>query len=168
MTELITYSELINAAIAAEDAAQKIYLAFKSKFLYRPDIAKFWQTMADDESEHAQILASIHGRVAVKDLAVLVDIQMAEKAYELQALRVQELIETVNNLNDAYEIAYDLESSEVNTIFNFLTIRFLSTDESYGIICSTIDRHLLRLAEFTRSFGDAEQCKRIPCDHMNV
>ena len=161
MTEKITFSELINAAIAAEDAAQKIYLAFKSNFLYRPDIANFWQAMADDENEHAQILSSIHGRVAVEDLAKPVDIQLAEKAYELQGLRVQELIEPVHNLNDAYEIAYDLESSEVNTIFNFLTIRFLSTEESYGIISSTIDRHLLRLADFTRSFGDAEQCKRV-------
>ena len=50
MTELITFSELINAAIAAEDAAQKIYLAFKSKFLFRPDVANFWQTMADDDN----------------------------------------------------------------------------------------------------------------------
>ena len=49
----------------------------------------------------------------------------------------------------------------LNTVFNFLTIRFLSTDESYDIITATIDHHLLRLAEFTRTFGDAEQCKRI-------
>ena len=89
MTEQITFSELINAAIAAEDAAQRIYLAFKSKFLYRPDIANFWQAMADDENEHAQILSSIHGHVAVEDLAKLVDIQLAEKAYELQGLMAQ-------------------------------------------------------------------------------
>ena len=29
------------------------------------------------------------------------------------------------------------------------------------LITATIDRHLLRLADFTRTFGDAEQCKRI-------
>jgi rubrerythrin len=159
--KLITFSELINAAIAAEDAAQRIYLAFKGKFLYRPDIANFWQAMADDENEHAQILSRIHGRIAVEDLAVLVDIQMAEKAYTLQELNVLELINSLHNLNDAYEIAYDLESSEVNTIFNFLIIRFLSTDESYEIISSAIDPHLLRLAGFARTFGNTEQCKSV-------
>ena len=161
MTEQITFSELINAAIAAEDAAQRIYLAFKSKFLYRPDIANFWQAMADDENEHAQMLSSIHGHVAVEDLAKLVDIQLAEKAYELQGLMAQGLIDSVNNLNDAYEIAYALEYSEINTIFNFLTKRFLSTDESCGIISSTIDRHLLRLSKFICTSGDAKQCKSV-------
>jgi hypothetical protein len=37
----------------------------------------------------------------------------------------------------------------------------LSTDESYEIISATIDRHLLRLADFARTFGDAEHCKHI-------
>ncbi|MEN8126636.1 MAG: ferritin family protein [Planctomycetota bacterium] len=161
MAQLITFSELINAAIAAEDAAQRVYLAFKAKFLNRMDVAEFWQAMADDESDHAQILASIHGRVPIEDLTMLVGVEMAEKAYELQGLNVQELIDSVSNLNDAYEIAYALESSEVNTVFNFLAIQFLSTDESYVIVSSTIDRHLLRLAEFTRTFGDAEHCRQV-------
>ena len=161
MTELITLSELINAAIAAEDAAQKVYIGFKQKFSYRQDVADFWQALAEDESEHARILARVHGVVPVEDLTTMVDVDLAEMAYKLQGLNVEELIESVHNLNDAYEIAYKLESSEVNTVFNFLTIQFLPSDESYDIISSTIDRHLLRLAEFSRIFGDAERCRQV-------
>ena len=109
MTELITLSELINAAIAAEDVAQKVYLAFKQKFLYRQDVADFWQALAEDESEHAHILARVHGVVPVQDLTTMVDVDLAEMAYKLQGLNVEELIESVHNLNDAYEIAYKLQ-----------------------------------------------------------
>lgn len=147
------------------DAAQKVYLAFKSKFLAYKEVADFWQKMADDENEHAQVLASIHGRVAVEDLTAPADARMAEKTYLLQGLNVQELVDSITNLNDAYQIAYNLESSEVNTVFNFLAIRFLSVDQSYDIISSTIDRHLLRLAEFARTFVKAEQCKNILATH---
>jgi hypothetical protein len=42
-----------------------------------------------------------------------------------------------------------------------LTIRFLTQDESYDIISATIDRHLLRLAEFSRKFGGVEECSRV-------
>jgi len=161
MDELITFSELLNASIAAEDAAQKTYLAFKSMFLSHPDIAAFWQAMADDEEQHARILAGIHGRVSIEDLTVNVDIEMAEQAYKLQTLEVLGLTESVGNLDDAYRVAFELESSEINTVFNFLAIRFLSADESHRIVSEVIDRHLLRLAEFSRRFGTAEQCKLI-------
>jgi hypothetical protein len=161
MVKLTSLGELIDTAIAAEQAARKVYLGFTHKFFFRPDVSDFWQTMADDESDHARILAGMRECVPAEDLITPIDARLAEKARQLRALDIHKLVSSVDNLDDAYRIAYDLESSEVNTIFNFLTIRFLSTDESYDIITATIDRHLLRLAEFTRTFGDAEQCKHI-------
>ena len=161
MAKIISLGELIETAIAAEDAARKVYLGFTHKFVSRPDVSDFWQTMADDEGDHGRILSGLRDRVPVEELAVPIDARLAEKAEQLKSLDIHKLVNSVGNLNDAYQIAYDLESSEVNTVFNFLTIRFLSTDESYAIISATIDHHLLRLAEFTRTFGDAEQCKHI-------
>ena len=161
MVKLTSLGELIDTAIAAEDAARKVYLGFTHKFISLPDISDFWQTMADDESDHARILSGMREHVSAEELAAPIDARLAEKAHQLRGLDIRKLVNSVHNLNDAYQVAYDLESSEVNTVFNFLTIRFLSVDESYDIITATIDRHLLRLAEFTRAFGDAEQCKRI-------
>ena len=161
MTQMITTSELINAAIAAEDAARDVYLAFKEMFSHRKDVADFWQGMADDESEHARVLARVHGLVPVESLASPVDAMLAVKAYQLQGIDIDLLINSVKNLNDAYQIAYTLESSEVNTVFNFLAINYLPQEESYNIISSCIGPHLMRLAEFTRTFGGAEQCRLI-------
>lgn len=161
MVKLTSLGELIDTAIAAEDAARKVYLGFTHKFISRPDISDFWQTMADDEGDHGRILSEMRLHVSPEELSTPIDTRLAEKARQLQTLDIRKLVNSVDNLNDAYQVAYDLESSEVNTIFNFLAIQLLPTAESHDIISATIDRHLLRLADFTRAFGDAEQCKRI-------
>lgn len=161
MTEMITMSELINAAIAAEDAARQVYLSFKQMFEHNQDAADFWQAMANDENDHARVLARVHGVMPVDALTSEIDARMAVKAYQLQGIDIDTLLASVNNLNDAYEIAFALESSEVNTVFNFLAINFLPGEESYNIISSSIAPHLLRLAEFTRTFGNAEKCRQI-------
>lgn len=161
MIKLISLSELLQTSIAAEHAARKVYLGFTHKFIDQPDASDFWQTMADDESDHANILSGLRDHVSARELDSPIDERLAAKAAQLKSLDARTLVNSVHNLNHAYQIAYDLESSEVNTVFNFLTIRFLSAEESYEIISATIDRHLLRLAEFSRIFGDAEHCKRI-------
>jgi len=161
MNQTITTSELINAAIAAENAARDIYLAFKQMFRHRQDVADFWQTMADDEEEHARVLARVHGVVSVEDLTKRLDAAVAAKAYQLQTLDIDSLIGTVKNLNDAYQTAYMLEASEVNTVFSFLAINFLPKDESYNIISMCMDPHLLRLADFAMTFGNVDQCRKV-------
>jgi len=161
MVTLISLAEMIDAAIAAEDAARKVYLGFTHKFLSYPEVSAFWQTMADDESDHARILSSLHMHIIEEDKHAPIDARMAEKARALGKLNAAALLNSVKNLDDAYRVAYDIESSEINTVFNFLTIRFLTQDESYDIISATIDRHLLRLAEFSRKFGGVEECCRI-------
>ena len=161
MVKLTSLGELIETAIGAENAARKVYLGFTHKFFSRADVSDFWQTMADDEGDHARILSQMREHVSEEDMSVPIDARLAEKARHLKMLDIHKLVNSVGNLDDAYRIAYDLESSEVNAIFNFLTIRFLSTDESYEIITATIDHHLLRLADFTRTFGDAEHCEHI-------
>lgn len=161
MIKLISLAEMIDAAIAAEGAARKVYLGFTHKFLSFPEVSEFWQTMADDESDHARILSSLQMHITEADRHAPIDARMAEKAHALDKLNVAALLNSVKNLDDAYRIAYDMESSEINTVFNFLTIHFLTQDESYDIISATIDRHLLRLAEFSRKFGGVEECRRI-------
>ena len=161
MIKITSLGELIETAIAAESAARKVYLGFTHKFIFRPEASEFWQLMADDEGDHARILSEMREHVSEEDMNTPIDARMTEKAEQLQTLDIRELVNSVETLDDAYRIAYDLESSEVNAIFNFLTIRFLSSDESYDIISATIDRHLLRLADFSRIFGNAEQCKQI-------
>lgn len=161
MVTLISLSEMIDAAIAAEDAARRVYLGFVRKFSSFPEVSEFWQTMADDESDHARILSSLYVHVVEADKHAPIDARMAEKARSLGNVDAAALLNSVKNLDDAYRVAYDIESSEVNTVFNFLTIRFLTQDESYDIISATIDRHLLRLAEFSRKFGGVEECSRV-------
>ena len=161
MVTLISLSEMIDAAVGAEDTARAVYLGFVRKFSSVPEVSAFWQTMADDESDHARILSSLYVHIIEADRHAPIDARMAEKARALGKLNAATLLNSVKNLDDAYQVAYDIESSEINTVFNFLTILFLTQDESYDIISATIDRHLLRLAQFSRKFGSVEECCRV-------
>ena len=161
MGRLMTIADLIEAAIEAENAARKIYLGFSHKFLSHPEASDFWQTMADDEADHARILTDLRDMLEPDTLSVPIDAQLAEKALDLCNLDPIRKVNSITNLDDAYRIAYELESSEVNTIFNFLMIRCLSHERSCKIISSTMDTHLLRLAHFSRQFGSANQCRHI-------
>lgn len=161
MAQYVTLNDLINSAIVAEDVTGNVYKTFERMFSHQPEVAAFWKTMADDENEHARILANVHGLVTVEALASLIRAEMVEKVYELKGLDIESLIASVHNLDDAYWIAYQLESSEVNTVFNFLTSQYLPADESYRIFSSVIEPHLLRLSELTRTFGGVEQCRGI-------
>ena len=167
MNPTITTSELINVAIAAENAARDIYLAFSRMFRHRSDIADFWRTMANDEEGHARVLARVHGLIPIEGLTCQVDARVADKAYQLQSIDIDAMIGTVKNLNDAYQTAYILESSEVNTVFNFLAINFLPRAESYNILSMYIDPHLLRLSEFALTFGNVEQCRTVLANQEN-
>jgi hypothetical protein len=64
-------------------------------------------------------------------------------------------------LNDAYELAHELENSEVNSIFKFLTSELIPSDKQEEFIFSTIKQHQQKLLDFDRNFGDSEWRKGI-------
>ena len=51
-------------------------------------------------------------------------VQMLRMGENLLGTSVEELLHGVHNLDDAYETAHDLESSETNTIFRFFLAEF--------------------------------------------
>ena len=73
----------------------------------------------------------------------------------------KDLLAEVNTLEDAYKLAYDLEFSEVNTIFQFLTIECIPSERLKQLIHSMIDGHLKKISDFSRTFGDKELRKEI-------
>lgn len=161
MSQQLTLAELITAAIEAENTLRKIYIGFTYKFALEQEVSDFWQAMADDEATHAQILTKLRDQVFKGSLDLPVEVCLVRRAAALKDIDVKGLVNSVHNLNDAYEIAFKLESSEVNVFFSLLTIRYMPVEESYDIITATIDRHLLRLAQFGRTFGNAEQCRQV-------
>ena len=95
------------------------------------------------------------GKVSVRDerLDKLAEIAKSEKVIATQRMLNHDLTASINNLDEAYELAHELESSEVNAIFKFLTIEFVSNAEREQFIVSQIDQHQQKLIDFSSDFG---------------
>lgn len=164
MAKTMTLSKLFECGIAAENAAREFYLGLIRKFSSRPVVCAFWKTMAENEEGHARILERSRDCVPSDRLGDGVDAVMAEKVEAISRLSVPEMLDSVHNLDDAYMLAHELENSDVNTLFDFLKLKLIARTEKENLSPDIIDRHLRRLLDFGKTFGDAEMRKRIAVD----
>jgi hypothetical protein len=163
MAGTMTLLKLFECGIAAENALRDFYLGLIRKFSSRPAVCAFWKTLVEDEEGHARILARSRDSVPPDRLGDAVDAAMAKKAETLSRLSVPETLDLVHNLNDAYLLAHELEHSDVNVLFNFLKLKLIARTEN-ELAPDLIDRHLRKLIDFEKTFGDAEMRKRIVID----
>ena len=73
----------------------------------------------------------------------------------------KDLVGSINTLDDAYELAHQIEFSEVNAIFKFLSSELIPFDKQEKIISSGIVQHQQKLLDLSRDFGDREWRKEI-------
>jgi hypothetical protein len=164
MEKSMTLSQLFECGIAAENAARDFYLGLIQKFSSQPVVSAFWKTMSDDEESHARTLEKARNSMSGDKLAGFVDAAMAEKARALRKLSVPEMLDSIHNLNDAYLLAHELESSDINTVFNFLKLKLVPESEKTSLSPDVIERHLNKLIDFPKTFGDAPMRKSIDID----
>jgi hypothetical protein len=65
-------------------------------------------------------------------------------------------LQKVKNLDEAYEAAYNLESSEINSKVKSLLKEFMKSEEMIHFILSVLEHHVSKLEEFSKSIGDEE------------
>ncbi len=65
-------------------------------------------------------------------------------------------LQNVKNLDDAYDAAYNLEFSEINSKVKSLLRKFMKSEEMINFILSVLEHHVSKLEEFSISFGDEE------------
>jgi len=152
---------LFKLAIGTEKTAEEFYSGLAEKFSHLPEISTFWLTLADDEKHHAQELEKIQDSLSPSQLSTPADPLTLQKAKQNRHISVLSLLNSVKNLNDAYEIAHQLEYSEVNVVFGFLMTRFISSEQQKEFVGSEIKVHQARLLEFFQTFGGAEWRKGI-------
>jgi len=59
-------------------------------------------------------------------------------------------------LDDAYELAHELEFSEINSIFELLAAEPVPSDNQEKLIHSIIVKHQQKILDFSHNFGDKE------------
>jgi rubrerythrin len=102
-----------------EETAASVYLRFASLFANDPQISSFWLEMAMQEKQHAGLLEfCIHQRLFSSDLPDDFEIQKLTAFLASLENRVADVQLTVK---DAFAIAIEMESSEINSIYCRLT-----------------------------------------------
>jgi rubrerythrin len=156
-----TIETLFELAITAEKAAQDFYLGLAEKFSHLSTVSDFWRDMGKDEVSHVKALREIRVSLTPDQLSAPVDPAIWWKAKEVSRFSVQNRLNSVKTLEDAYQSAHYLEYSEINTVFEFLLTEFTSSNKSREFIVSQLRDHVEKLAEFSEASGDAVRRRSI-------
>lgn len=144
---------LFDHAQSIEMSAAGIYKDFSFRFGHIEDVSRFWSDLGDDEVKHAEILKETKLSIPCERLDGDADPTMwYNVSAVLQKLnRIEQ--QKIKNLDDAYEAAHSIESSEIEAIFRFLTLDCFSTSIREAFIVSEITEHQKKLTEFGLRYG---------------
>ena len=112
-------TKVYDGFISLEDRSAALYLELSVRFFDNPELSWFWVEMAMEEKQHAGMLQ--HCREAGVFTAELPDkdeIQLLNALFRRLEAR---LAEPQLALDDAFEMAIELETSEINDVYSRLT-----------------------------------------------
>lgn len=89
---------------------------------------------------------------------------MVLKVHSIKKSLDEYLEKKIDNLDDAYELTNDIESSEVNNLFRLFTHKFISSEDKKTFILSEINEHQLKIMDFPKNFGDKILRKEIKAE----
>jgi hypothetical protein len=119
----------------------------------------------NDEALHAKALQDIRDTLAAEQLDLPADRSLILKARrELQDFAVKCDFAAIRTLDDAYEIAYDLEYSEVNAVFQAIIGESVPSDVRLKFV-TQIREHVSKLEDFSKTIADAERMRTITAVH---
>jgi rubrerythrin len=146
MPNVVTINELFDMAIRAEKAAEDVYRRLQAKFASHPDVTRFWRDYAAAEAGHALWLGRIRGDLSPEQLTAPADEQTASAAQRLLLFPVERALREIKTLEDAYQLANELESGETNVVFDFLITHFASDAQAQSFMRSQLKDHVAKIS----------------------
>jgi hypothetical protein len=142
----VSVAQAFEAAIAAEKAAERLFQGLEAKFAHRADLAMFWHQYTRDEAQHAQWLEGLKAKLTLQQLLEPVDAHIVDMLQVVAGYSVDRALLRVRNLQDAYQLVNDVESSETNAIFRFLLDNFEKDEQLRNFLQAQLDEHISRLS----------------------
>jgi len=159
-----TPKEIYEKFIEFEERAASVYLNFASHFSKNPDLSSFWLEMGMQEKQHAGLLQfCLAEKMLAGDLPNNVTIQkVGEKFRDAETRAADPQL----SVDDAFQIALELEASEVNDIYCHLTTTTHSSVYLWHRKVATLaPDHIGHLADTARKFGVGADLLR-KLDHL--
>jgi fructose-1-phosphate kinase PfkB-like protein len=149
----VTIAHLVERAISWEVTAHDLYIALSGSFPSYPIVEGIWKQMAIDESKHAAILRDASAALSPSCLERRLDGKETALIVSVEAELARAAVLELHTLDEAYELAHQLESSEINTVFQLLVS--CRTDElaADALLNAQFDAHLERLKYLAEVFS---------------
>ncbi len=148
-----TIADVFGLAIEIEMKAGKLYESMAGMFAHEPGVASFWSGMKDDEASHVGILQKAFAELPAGKASSPDHLGIWNRLLEMKHRIERCTPEEFQTLDDAYEVAHELEYSEMNGIFELLVSGFTSPTTKVELVDSNITRHQNKLIDFTHTFG---------------
>jgi hypothetical protein len=142
-----TIGKLFDYAIELERATEILYRQLEKMFAHYPEVALFWKHYADEENGHASYLERIRAGMDMGRLSRQAEGVMFQKVRQCLEMSSETRLKSIENLEDAHQLATELENSETNAVFEFMIVNF-STDElakSHQFLRTQLSTHIARL-----------------------
>jgi len=145
MPENGTIGHLIELAIRGERLTELFYVKVAARFSQHPEVAEFWKGYAAEENGHARWLEKLRERADPVRLSQPADPVVLQQAEQALSTPVDALLAGIKTLQDAYEVANELEHSETNAVFEFLISAFAEDAQTHAFLRAQLNDHIGRL-----------------------
>ena len=153
--ETRTLADLFVLACATERAAAHFYEGLAHLFRDHPEISAFWTMMMKDEFAHERQLTEIKGGLSADRLRKPAERDLVEQLEkEVSRFMPKFDLAAIETLDDAYEVAYELEYSEVNSVYKAIVNKYVSAGDRLTFVLAQNLEHVSRLETFSKSVAD--------------
>jgi rubrerythrin len=152
-----TLQHLFELAINWETQAHDLYIKFANLFEHVPKVSGFWIQLSKDESGHIDVLKDMLKKISKEKLLMEVSNEQWNSVTRVEGLIKEATTKEVNTLSDAYEMAHQLEMSEVNTLFKILVNDYLLDKERHHFILSDVSKHINKLMAFGKEYTQLQR-----------
>lgn len=156
--------------IEFEEQAAGVYLQMASRFTHEnPELAALWLDMGMEEKQHAGLLQfCLAEKLVATSLPEEAEIAATEQMF---ARLSREAGDPRLNTESAFRIAAELETSEINTIYDRLTTPVHSSMYLLRRKIATLQNHIGHVLQQARKFGISQttmsELERIASRHSS-
>jgi len=150
---------LFDLALASESIMRSLYRRSAKFFSHLPRIVEFCARMEKDEILHIEKLLALRDSLSLEQLSQPVDPGELKALREIKKDFPDEAFEKMENLDDFYELANELEFSETNAIFQSLFKKHSPSSRETRSFLLLHDTHQENLVVLSEEFPRAERQK---------
>lgn len=147
---------LFALAIESEERARGIYDVLRDRFAHVPEATELWGLLMQDEEQHLRQLERMRDALTPEQLVEPADEVSLARARAVNASPVEKRLAAVRTLDDAYELAHEIEHAEVNRVFAALASQFIPRAERRAFYLAKLQEHAGRLTVFAARTGGTE------------